>query len=317
MIANDKQSPRLFGAVVGLFAGAVLGGALLAPHLYNFILYLGRHFQSLESLRDTDFSSVASRTMSILLVVGIYPVFRWSGVRSLAAIGWGVDRDPSPRWPRMRQLLLGWGMGCASILCIYTLGVVSGAYKVTNPGDWSILGNVLGYLAGGFLIGFLEETIFRGALYGGLRSLVGVAGGAVIASFLFSAVHFADPEPFVGVAYGHWYSGLELYSQLFNAVKFDVYFFPFCLTLFAMGLVLCVSYEYFGSLFFAMGLHAGWVWVMKMGDYFIVKNGDRWSWAFGHDEAIARSYAALGLLLVFLAVGVCLLLRRRRREAGG
>jgi uncharacterized protein len=49
-------------------------------------------------------------------------------------------------------------------------------------------------LIGGLLIGVLEETFFRGALYTAIRRRDGVASAVVWTAFLYMLVHFMKPS---------------------------------------------------------------------------------------------------------------------------
>jgi hypothetical protein len=57
--SNEQAASALGGRsllwIFGLFAVSLLLGALLAAPVFNFVLWLGRNFQSLESLRDVEF----------------------------------------------------------------------------------------------------------------------------------------------------------------------------------------------------------------------------------------------------------------------
>ncbi len=70
---------------------------------------------------------------------------------------------------------------------------------------------------------FQEELIFRGYLYGVARRFVGPAGGAVLVSLLFAAIHVHAPS-FAG--------------------------------LFVLAMCLTLAYEWTGSLFVPMAMHA-------------------------------------------------------------
>ena len=70
---------------------------------------------------------------------------------------------------------------------------------------------------------FQEELIFRGYLYGVARRYVGPAGGAVLVSLLFAAIHVHAPS-FVG--------------------------------LFVLAMCLTLAYEWTGSIFVPMAMHA-------------------------------------------------------------
>ena len=284
--------------IVGLFAFSLLLGTLLAPPVFNRVLWLGRNFQSLESLRDVEFERVASRTVLLVLLLSFVPVLKLAGMRSWRSIGFLPDGN----WWKMagKGLLIG----SASTAVIFLGGWALGSYEVRETMKHGAIEKSLAYFVGALFVGVIEEGLFRGALFGALRRSIGFWGGAVIASLIYSAVHFAKPRPPVGVVYGHWHSGLDLIPYLFNTVDLSPHCFPLALTLFFLGMVLCASYQLYGSIYFSIGLHAGLVWLMRIGGYFFERNEARWLWLFGDSEVVSKSYIALFVLTVFLVVSL-------------
>lgn len=93
--------------------------------------------------------------------------------------------------------------------------------QVVSRGAWAA---AVGYaLPGAIVAPVVEETLFRGLLYGTLRRSVSPVGAAVVTSALFGAVH------------------LSLSASV---------------TIFALSLVLCYLYERTGSLYPAVAFHA-------------------------------------------------------------
>lgn len=294
--------------VVGLFAVSLLVGALLAGPVFNFVLWLGRNFQALESLRDVEFERVASRCVLIVLLLSAVPVIRRAGMRDWRAIGFLPDRA----WWK----LTGWGLliGSAATAVIFFGGWALGAYGIREALEHGAVGKSLVYFVGALFVGLIEEGLFRGVLFGALRRSVGFWGGAVIASAVYSSVHFAKPKPPVGAVYGHWYSGLDLIPHMFNTVDLSPHFFPLALTLFFLGMVLCAFYQRTGSLYFSIGLHAGLVWLMRIGGYFLERSEARLPWLFGGDDVVSKSYIALFVMGAFMVISLWL---ARGRCSGG
>lgn len=308
--AAPASGGRLLLWIVGLFATSLLFGALLAGPVFNLVLWLGRNFQSLENLRDVEFERVASRCVLLVLLLSFVPVVKRAGMRDGRAIGF----LPARTWWK----LTGWGLliGSAATAVIFFGGWALGAYGIREVLERGAIEKSLLYFIGALLVGCIEEGLFRGLLFGALRRSAGFWGGAVISSVIYSAVHFAKPRPVVGAVYGHWYSGLDLIPQLFNTVDLGPHFFPLALTLFFLGMVLCAFYQHTGSLYFSIGLHAGLVWLMRIGGYFLERNEARWPWLFGDGDVVSKSYIALFALGVLLAVSLWLA-RGRLRERGG
>ena len=294
--------------IVGLFASSLLLGGVLAGPVFNFVLWLGRNFQSLESLRDVEFERVASRCVLISFLILSVPVSRRVGM-----CGWrGIGFVPGRSWWRL--VAGGFLIGSIATAAIFLSGWALGAYGVREVLETGAVAKSAAYFAGALVVGVIEEALFRGVLFGALRRSIGLWGGAVIGSLIFSSVHFAKPRPAAGAVFGHWYSGLELIPQMFNTVNLGPNFFPLAMTLFLLGVVLCAFYQRTGSLYFSIGLHAGLVWLMRIGGYYFEPNETKLSWLFGNSDVISKSYVALMVMAVFAAVSLWL---ARGRDRGG
>jgi hypothetical protein len=307
--AAPASGGRLLLWLVCLFAASVLLGALLAPPIFNLALRLGRNFQFLESLRDVEFERVASRTVLIVLLLSFAPALKLAGMRNWYSIGFPPDDN---WWKTLGKGLL---IGGAATAVIFLEGWALGAYGVRETMKHGAIEKSMVYFVGALFVGVIEECLFRGALFGALRQSIGFGGGAAISSLIYSAVHFAKPRPPVGVVYGHWHSGLDLIPYMFNTVDLSPHCFPLALTLFFLGMVLCAFYQRYGSLYFSIGLHAGLVWLMRIGGYFFERNEARLLWLFGDSEVVSKSYIALFVLTAFLAVSLWLA-RNRFRDRG-
>jgi membrane protease YdiL (CAAX protease family) len=308
--AEPPASGRLLLWIVGLFAASLLIGALLAAPVFNVVLWLGRNFQSLESLRDVEFERVASRCVLIVLLLSFVPVLKRAGMRGWSDIGFPAYGS----W--WKPTGLGLLIGSAATALLFLGGWALGAYGIRDIAEHGAIGKSLVYFFGALLVGFIEEGLFRGALFGALRRSIGFWGGAVIASVVFSAVHFAKPRPPISAVYGHWYSGFDLIPHMFNTVDLGPQSFPLALTLFFLGVVLCAFYQRFGSLYFSIGLHAGLVWLMRIGGYFLERIEARMPWLFGDGDVVSKSYSALFVVGAFMVVSLWMCRGRFGRRGG-
>ncbi|MFH0954424.1 MAG: CPBP family intramembrane glutamic endopeptidase [Verrucomicrobiota bacterium] len=296
---NPQPRRRLLVWVLLLFAGSLVLGAVLAPYLFNALLWLGRHYPALSGLRDLEFEKVASRAVTGVALLSIIPAVILAKLTHLHSLGYKACDD---WWKRVGR---GLTVGAVAMAVVLLLGWSIKAYELRPQFEPNLAGKLVAYFIGALLVGVIEETLFRGALFGVLRRLMGFWGGAILSSVVYSAIHFARPEPQVGVVYGHWYSGLKLLPYMFNTVRWGGYhFFPIALTLFVLGLVLCAYYRRYGNLYFVIGFHAGLVWVMRIGSYFFNREADQFGWLFGPSEVIAKAYISLLVVLTFLAVAL-------------
>ncbi len=282
-------------SVGGLFAFSLIFSAIMAPPIFNALLWLGRHVDRLKMLRDVEFESVVSRCFLVLMILGCIPFMKGGGMGHVVDLGFQKDIS----W--LKKVLKGLSTGCLTMAGLFLLGWGLNAYtlKLVLPVDVVI--KLSSYFVGALIVGVLEETFFRGFLFGVLRRPLGYCGGLLLSSLIFSVIHFAKPNPAIGVVYGHWYSGLALFPSMFRFVGPSYHYFPFFLTLFFMGMIMCVFYDLHHHIYFIIGLHAGWVFIMRTGKFLFERNPNSYLYLFGHSSIIEKSYSALIMALIFSA----------------
>lgn len=277
-------------------AAVILGGALLAPAGYWLVQSLASIVPALESLARQPFHRYVSRALLVLALLGLRPWARAMGLVSLADLGW---RRPEAR--HWKQLGCGFVWGFASLAVFAVLAVLAGA-KAANfepsAGEWAK--RLVSAALSGLVVAVLEETLFRGALFGGLRKGVSVPWALVISSVIFALLHFLDrrpePPPTVG-----WASGLALLPRMVREID-DVRMFAAALgSLIVVGLFLALSYQRTGSLFFPAGLHAGWVFWMKLTGFVTVAQPAAPGWLWGTGRLV-DGWVTCALLLVTFAL---------------
>jgi len=278
-------------AILALVAGAILLGCLISPYLFNWLTALGRSNPGLNDvlgLRDLEFDSVTTRSILILVVIGLWPAIR-------------LGRIPRIRFGDRAYLPPGLALGLVSMTLLMGMGFILRAYSFDLDPELRRVSEWLEMIFGALLIGLLEEFLFRGLVFKTLRRATRFWPAAAIASAFFAIVHFAKPEQLVGTVYGHRDAGLQLAESMFYFGHEAWHYFPFMLTLFVMGLVLCRVVERTGSIWYAIGLHAGWVFAMRLGGYLVAAEPEAsFAWLYGPSDVIGKSYAALLLLIVFL-----------------
>ena len=287
-------------ALAALVVGSLVVGALLAPVVHTGLVARGRAVAELSFLRDISFEKVASRCVLVSIAVSFLASMCRVGARNLADLG--LVRESGWLW----RIGLWAFLGVGSIVLILTGGWFMGAYVPLHGfGGRDLFSNAM-FVWGALFVGAIEEIFFRGALHGGIRKVFGPCAGMLGSSLLFSIVHFAKPVPQTGIAHAHWYSGLQLIPDTFRMVHASYHYFPYILTLLLMGIVLCMVVERTGSLYAAIGLHAGWIWAMRASTSFLSPNEGRLDVFFGRGGELATGYVATltmaGILLGMLIV---------------
>lgn len=315
MCPTDKAPDfKLLVQIVFLFVFSVMAGGLLAPPLYNGLLLLGRLIPALSVLREIEFEKLAARCVLLSVLGGAFLMMRCAGLNTLKKQGF----ERGVRWQAM--LAGGFLLGMVSMALLLLAAGLTGAYLPDPRIQWNIVFwlKMLGNLTGALLIGYIEEWLFRGVVFGTLRKACGVAVAVVTAGLFFSLVHFARPENPFGIVHASWDSTFRLLPYLFTVDDIRWSYEGFKMpTLFFMGVSLCFFYARFKNLYFVIGLHAGWVWIMRFGDeFFDDRNQAVLTYFFGPTPGIAKSGAALVMSIFFaLLSAIVYYLHRNRREA--
>jgi membrane protease YdiL (CAAX protease family) len=309
---SQNSRYKLPVTIVAIFVLSVVVGGLLAPLLFNVLLWLGRNVEAFAGLRQLPFEKVTSRCVLLSVLGGAFVMMRCAGLTTAGKQGF----RRGARWKG--AVGRGFLMGGVTMALLLAAAWLTDAYVLRAGGMTGKLWlKTVGNLVGAMLIGYIEEWLFRGVIFGSLRKAMGVIAAALISSAFFSAVHFARPENPVGVVYGHWYSAFQLMPHLFSSGDFYWGHEGYkAFTLFFMGLTLCLFYAWRGDLYFIIGLHAGWVWVMRIGDYiFDDRNREVLPRLFGPTPGIAKSGLALLMSALFAGVALGMYLWGRRRTA--
>jgi hypothetical protein len=119
-------------------------------------------------------------------------------------------------------------------------------------------------------VAVIEEGLFRGAVFSALRRTLPFAGAAATVSGLFAWVHFMERPP-APAAVGPW-TGLFMLAEMMRGLTHLHMLFPAMINLGLIGWMLAMARERTGSLAMPIGLHAGWVFWLKIALFAFVPN---------------------------------------------
>ncbi|MCF6354277.1 MAG: CPBP family intramembrane metalloprotease [Candidatus Polarisedimenticolaceae bacterium] len=275
---------RAFAVFTGFLACCLLISALL-----HYPLYL-----LLDGLLEVPAHKQVPRAAKLIALPGFFLLIIWLGLYHRKALGFGL-----PRPVFLRQMFIGWLYGVL-ILAVLSAVLIGLGVRTLDPVDDDFLFDLakvlISGLIGGLLIGLIEETFFRGAMYQAIRRNAPAFSAIAFSSLLYAAVHFIDPvrltEP-VG-----WLSGLQILAgafwQLGDWATLDSF-----IALFVVGAFLGVVREQTGNIAYCIGLHAGWVLIIKCTKKFTSNNhGSEWAFLTGSYDGITGYLAAIWLLLL-------------------
>lgn len=117
-------------------------------------------------------------------------------------------------------------------------------------------------LATGLAVALVEETFFRGLMFGAIRRESGATPAILLTAVVYAAVHFLArtviPADEVGPA-----SGLVLLRGVLRWFGEPAAMVDAFLSLLGVGVLLGMVRQWTGSIAACIGLHMGWVWVIK------------------------------------------------------
>jgi len=222
----------------------------------------------------------------LVALAGLWPLLRavglphWSDIGYVRARGW---------W---RHALAGYILGVATLTVMIALIAAFGSHRlVFTRTSGQMAGAAVKFFFVGVAVAVIEETFFRGALQGALQRRMNAAIAVVLASAVYSVVHFLKPSGVLIPANEvTWTSGgkclLWIVTQSMRQPGVAVQF----VSLFLVGCVLGLAYAKTKALYLPIGLHAGWV---------LVNEFVRWSATVDVTQAVA-SWPMLVVLLVMM-----------------
>ena len=238
---------------VGWFLAAILGTLLLAA-LASWPVYQLAHALQPE----WQFHKVVGRLWQLLMLAGIAVAVWRLDLRGRADWGYGL-----PRARFLRQAGAGFAFGIATMLPMALVIVALGIRNALPDFDAAML--VSGIAAGaltGLIVALVEETFFRGLMF---RAVLRDSGPAIAiwsTAILYAAIHF-----FARVKIPHaevaWDSGIALLGSSLARFADPASIADAFITLAMVGLLLGLVRYWTGSIAAGIGLHMGWVCVIK------------------------------------------------------
>lgn len=262
--------------ILAFLLGTMLLGALLAPPLYlggkkvvaeGWIA--GGWLDSLHgSMERARFSRYFNRSVLLAGALLIWPALRWlnagRGATPRRSLRQAFQLAPNPHWAG--HLLIGFLLAAGTLLLLGGFYIGQGWYLWRDSGE--ALAGVLGAaLITGFAVGFLEESVFRGALQAVASNWLRPRALFLALAAFFAVIHFFNPPhgleaKTVTATTGLWMVG-QIFAHFFSQFANPSFLLAEFAVLFAIGLVLGYVRMKTASLWLGIGLHAGWVFGVK------------------------------------------------------
>ena len=268
-----------------------VGGALLAPWLYWIALHFAHSFPKIAAV---PFHRFLDRSFLLLALAGVWPLLRALGAKSIRETGL------VPPYGQSKKLFNGLLIGFVSLAVVAGL-VLAGGGRAGNGGMTAgkILVTVLKAAGTAMVVATLEEILFRGGVFGGLRRIFYWPLALAISSLIYALVHFLQRAELAGAV--AWNSGLAMLPEKLAGFADFHALVPGFLSLTLAGVLLGLAYQRTGNLYLSIGLHAGWIFWRVIYSAFTadVPKAAVWFWGTGKLIDGWLAFIVLALVLVF------------------
>ena len=236
-------------AFLGVIFGTLLVAAALAWPAWNAV----HAFEP-----DWPFHRVVSRLWQLTLLVAFLLAMRRLRLRGRADWGYGLARAAF-----LRQFAAGLGIGIATMLPMSIAMHALGIHEL-RP-EFGVLLLVSAAAEGaliGLAVAIVEETFFRGLMYRAIERESGFAAAAWCTALIYAAIHFFARVKIPAEEVG-WDSGFRLLAGALANLAHPLTLIDAFVTLTLVGLLLAQVRRRTGAIAACIGLHMGWVWVIK------------------------------------------------------
>lgn len=211
---------------------------------------------------------IISKTTLILLVLSIYPSMAWLQLKKQDI---GVTRKKI----FCKQLIKGLLLGILILTPIIISLLLLDLWHYDQTKIWTltnILIKVIGVLLIALLVAIPEEFIFRGILLTGLRKKLSVFWAIAGSTFYYASLHFLKSDIGISTQELSLISSYIIITDAFNNLL-QLSNLPAFIALLVVGVFLaCVRLLLPQSMALCIGIHAGWVFLIKITSAFFDKN---------------------------------------------
>ncbi len=248
----------------------------------------------------------------LLALLGFWPLLKALRLADRHNLGYGL-----PGAEFRLALVKSFAAGVLILACLALTLLALGIRVVPSGGEPPLLLKVLAQgLVGGLAVGFIEETFFRGAMFSAIRRRGGHAVTAIaLPALLYATLHFLKPQPFPADAEVTLVTTLTSLANAFPALLQMKNLDSFA-ALLLVGIFLGVVRHRSGHIAWCIGLHAGWVLVIRLTHkYTDLEPGAPLNYLVGTYDGVVGWLAAGWIGLLALGIALWPKSRPERAEA--
>ncbi|KKO18548.1 MAG: CPBP family intramembrane metalloprotease [Candidatus Brocadia sp.] len=301
---NSWSGLKQYNKIFLLFFLVLVLSSLLAPlikAILDTLLTSSPFIKSLLNFKQEsyDFGRVMRRIMMAVAILLIFFLRKPLKIGSLIMSG----IKPIRGWRKQLQtgFLLGTGMFVIYVAILWLSGIQTFRPDTRSFADIVVRLLTLILIAG--LVGGIEELLFRGFIFQSMLVDMRAVSAIAISSLFFSSLHFFKVKYLVSSGIQPFIGFIIIY-QSFKYIVIDfVAIWPALIGLFLVGAVLSYSCLRTKSLYLAIGLHAGWVFLMKTNKLLFDHHaGKHFEWLFGDHYIVTGVLGWIFLLFTFILI---------------
>lgn len=230
-----------------VIVASAIAAAIVAPFAGAMVAALGFHFP---------FPRIFDRTMMVVVAVAIIVQLRQ--LRVLPILRSGFDRPLR----NLRRATRGFLIAIAAVAALIYVAVILGAHaNETSTGIWRAIPN---YFLSAIVIAVIEEAFFRAFLLVGMEGDFGRTPALIVSSAIYSIAHLVRSPAKFYLSGIHPLAGFETLGMSIAHIANLSQTLPTFIGLFLLGIVLGEAFLQTGTVYFPIGLHAGFVLGAKL-----------------------------------------------------
>jgi membrane protease YdiL (CAAX protease family) len=251
-----------------------------------------------------EFGKVLRRIMMAVAILLIFFLRKPLMISSFMILG----IKPIQGWREQLQMgfLLGMGMFIFYVAILWAIGI-----QIFHPDTKSftdIIFRLLTLFLIAGLVGCIEELLFRGFIFQSLLMDMRAVSAICISSLFYSLLHFFKAKLLVSPGFQPFIGFIVIYQSFKDIVINFTSILPAIIGLFLVGVVLSYAYFRTKSLYLAIGIHAGWIFLIKANKLFFNHAGMNLKWLFGDSKLITGllgwSFLIFTLVLIHLVTKI-------------
>ncbi len=246
-----------------------------------------------------DFGRVMRRIIMAVVLILIFLLRKQLMIGSFIMSG----IKPVHGWREQLQtgFLLGAGMFIFYVAILWISGIQT--FHPDAKSFTEILFRLLTLLLIAGLVGCIEELLFRGFIFQSMLVDMRTVSAVCVSSLFFSSLHFFKVKFFVSPGIQPFIGFVVIYQSFKNIIVDFNAIWPSLTGLFLVGAVLSYACLRTKSLYLAIGLHAGWVFLIKTNKLFFDHHaGKNLEWLFGDNYIVTGVLGWVFLIFTLILI---------------